>query len=125
MLISEVAGAEAQAPRLMALAKFFADQARDQAVEPRIDRATFIKMAGRLGISITPRQLKDMIQQEPLNGAIQDVTGDDDASTGPGEVIFRGAEPEPGSDLGEPGMMPDQAQATVDAMSKRAALKDL
>lgn len=123
MLISEVAGAAAQAPRLMALAKFFAEQAQDQAVEPRIDRATFIKIAGRLGISITPRQLKDMIQQEPLNGAIQDVTGDDHDPTGTGEVIFRGAEPDSGSDQAAPGMMPDQARATVDAMSKRAALK--
>ena len=123
MLIREFAGAEAQAPRLMALAEFLSQRAQDQAVEPRISRAAFIKLAARLGISITPGQLKDMIQRPPLNGIIQDVTGSDGDDGG--EIIFRGADTSPERDKGDTEMTPDLAQQTVDAMSKRAALKDL
>jgi len=123
MLIREVAGAEAQTPRLFALAEFFAHRARDQAVEPRISRAAFVKLASRLGISITPGQLKDMSKQPPLAGIIQDVTGSDDKDDG--EVIFRGADTGPGTDQDNAVVTPDQARDTVDAMSKRAALKDL
>jgi len=121
MLISEVAGAAAQAPRLFALAEFFAGRLRDQAVEPRMSRAAFLKLSGRLGIPIRSDQLKDMSKQPPLNSIIQDVTGSDDKDDG--EVIFRGADTGPGTDQADDEMTPDQAQDTVDAMSKRAALK--
>lgn len=116
MLISEVAGAAAQAPRLMALAEFLRSRARDQAAEPRIARDTFLKLAANLGISITSSQLKDMIQQPPLNGVIQNVTGSDSADAS-GEIIFRGAD----GDAQSPEMTPDLAQDTVDSMAKRAA----
>lgn len=118
MLIREFAGAEAQAPRLMALAEFLSQRSRDQAVEPRISRAAFINLAARLGISITPGQLKDMIKQPPLNGVIQDVTGDDNDDSG--EVVFRGADDVVGTDQGDTEMTPDLARQTVDAMAKRA-----
>jgi len=123
MLIREFTGDNTQFLRLMALARFLADRARDQAVEPRISRTAFINMASGFGISITPGQLKDMIQQAPLNGVIQDVTGGNSGHDG--EVIFRGADSTPELDQGEIEMTPDMARDTVDAMSKRAALKDL
>ena len=107
----------------MALARFLADRARDQAVEPRISRTAFINLASNFGISITPDQLKNLIQQSPLNGVIQDVTGSD---SGPGgEVIFRGDDSTSELGQGETEMTPDMARDTVDAMSKRAALRDL
>lgn len=122
MLIREVAGADAQAPRLMALAQFLSGRAQDQASEARISRDAFLKLASNLGITITADQLKDLIQQEPLSGVIQDVTGSDHDDRG--EVIFRGAD-QSGTDQGEPEMTPDMAQQTVDQMSKRAAQKGM
>jgi hypothetical protein len=115
MLIREVAGADAQAPRLMALAEFLRSRAQDQAVEPRISRDAFLKLAANLGMSVTSDQLKNMIQQPPLSGIIQDVTGTDDLD-GSGEVIFRGAETGGDDDV----MTPDMAKQTVDSMAKRA-----
>jgi hypothetical protein len=117
MLIQEVAGAEAQVPRLVALAGFLGDRARDEGVEPRISRASFLQLAANMGISLTPGQLKDMIQRPPLNNLIVDVTGDDSDPNGEGEVVFKGSET-----VGADGtvMTPDMARLTVDNMAKRA-----
>jgi hypothetical protein len=120
MLIREVAGADAQAPRLMALAQFLSGRAQDQASEARISRDAFLKLASNLGITVTADQLKDLIQQEPLSGVIQDVTGDD--SSDHGEVIFRDAD-KSRLDQGELEMTPDMARQTVDGMAKRATGK--
>lgn len=125
MLIQEVAGAEAQMPRLVALAEFLGARARDEGVDPRISRKSFLQVASNMGISLSPGQLKDMIQRPPLQNLIADVTGDNNNPDGPGEVAFRGADAGPGTDQGDAEMTPDLAQQTVDAMSKRAALKDL
>ena len=97
MLIREFAGAEAQLPRLMALAEFLRNRAKDQAVEPRISREAFIKLAASLGISITPQQLKDMVQSAPLNSIINDVTGGSDDEFG--EIVFRGADEAPDQEM--------------------------
>lgn len=120
MLIREVSGADAQAPRLMALAEFLRSRQKDQAAEPRIARDTFLKLAANLGIAITADQLKDMIQRPPLNAVIQDVTGSDDQEAS-GEIRFRGAESGSDGDI----MTPDMARQTVDQMSKRAAQKGI
>ena len=117
MLIREFAGAEAQAGRLAALAEFYSDRARDEGVEPRISRASFLQLAANMGISLSPSQLKNMIQRPPLQNLIADVTGDDDRIDGPGEVVFKGGETVTGAD-GE--MTPDMARLTVDNMAKRA-----
>jgi hypothetical protein len=122
MLIREFAGAEAQAPRLMALAQFLSQRARDEAVDPRISRDAFIEIAANMGIAITPAQLKDMIQRPPLNGVIADVTGDDDQTDVSSEVIFQGAD-QSSTDQGDPEMTPDMARQTVDSMAKRATGK--
>jgi hypothetical protein len=119
MLIREVAGADAQVPRLMALAQFLSGRAQDRAAEARISRDAFLKLAADLGITVTVDQLKDMIQREPLSGVIQDVTGDDLDDRG--EVIFRGAESGGDDEI----MTPDMARQTVDQMSKRAAQKGM
>jgi len=117
MLIREFAGAEAQVPRLVALAGFLGDRARDEDVEPRISRASFLQLAANMGISLSPSQLKDMIQQPPLNNLIVDVTGDDSDPNGEGEVVFQGGETV--TDDGTV-MTPDMARLTVDNMAKRA-----
>jgi hypothetical protein len=117
MLVREFVGAAAQSGRLAALADFLASRARDQNVEPRVSRASFLKLASNMGISLTPPQLKDLAQKSPLNAMIVDVTGDDDRLDGPGEVIFQGGETVAGA--GEE-MTPDMAKLTVDNMAKRA-----
>lgn len=117
MLIREFAGAEAQMPRLVALSEFLADRARDEGVNPRISRTSFLQLAANMGISLSPLQLKDMITKPPLQNLITNVTGDNDNADGDGEVIFRGAQTEPqdGSVI-----TPDMARLTVDNMAKRA-----
>lgn len=117
MLIREFAGAEAQMPRLVALSEFLSDRARDEGVEPRISRASFLQLAANMGISLSPGQLKDMIQKPPLQNLIADVTGDDDRIDGEGEVVFQGGETV--TDAGTE-MTPDMARLTVDNMAKRA-----
>jgi len=117
MLIREFAGAEAQMPRLVALSEFLSDRARDEGVDPRISRASFLQLAANMGISLSPGQLKDMIQQPPLQNLIADVTGDDMDPDGEGEVVFKG-----GETVAADGntMTPDMARLTVDTMAKRA-----
>lgn len=117
MLIREFAGAEAQMPRLVALAEFLGDRARDEGVDPRISRASFLQLASNMGISLSPAQLKDMIQRPPLQNVIADVTGDDSDLDGPGEVVFQGGETQTGDGTV---MTPDMARLTVDNMAKRA-----
>ena len=118
MRISELANAAPSQTRLMALAQFLRQRARDEAVEPRISLAAFMKLAANLGIAVTAQQLKDLMQQPPLNGIIKDVTGATDGQDG--EVIFRGAESDSEIDQADAIMTPDTARDTVDSMAKRA-----
>jgi hypothetical protein len=114
MKISEVSGINSDAERIAAMSQFLVGRAQDTGARKTISTDTFIKLARAQGISLTANQLKDMIQQSPLNNIISDVTGD---NSGGGEVIFRGAD----VGTGENAMTVDQAQATVDNMAKRAA----
>jgi len=118
MLIYEVAGSNSDAERIAAMSQFLLGRALDTGAQKTISTDTFIKLARDQGISLTAEQLKNMIQQPPLNNIIADVTGD---NNGGGEVVFRGAE----VGAGEDAMTPDQAQATVDNMAKRAAKKGI
>lgn len=118
MRIVEVAGAELESARLLALSQFLLSRAKDTNARKIYSYPTFKNLAANLGINFTKSVLRDMIQKPPLNGLIQDVTGDD-ADENSGEVIFRGAPTDSET------MTVDQARATVDKMAKRAAKKDL
>jgi hypothetical protein len=59
-----------------------------------------------MGISITPQQITQLVQQEPLSNVIASIDGK--------KIIFRGSEET------APAMSVDQARDTVDRMAKRA-----
>lgn len=60
------------------------------------------------GISLDKTDLFDIVKKDPLKNIIDNVNGQ--------EVVFKGEEPMPGTT-----QSPDQAQATVNQMAKRAA----
>jgi hypothetical protein len=97
---------------LLALSQFLLSRAEDKNAQKKISVPAFLKMAANMEISLTRDQLIDLSQRPPLNNVIQGIDGD--------EIRFKGAEGPPTAT-----MTKDQAQATVDAMAKRAAKKDL
>ena len=113
MRLCEFAGAESQAARLAALAEFLAGRAEDSGSSKTIGIKAFLKLANSMGISMTDNQLRDVVQQPPLNGIIDNVEGDAES----GRILFRGA-----TDVGtgDQQMTPDQARQTVNSMAKRA-----
>ena len=107
MLIREVAGADPDINRLVALSQFLLGRAEDTDAQKTISVGSFLNLAANMGISLTRDRLIDLIQQPPLNGVISNVQGDD--------VVFQGSEAQV-TDT----MTVDQAQKTVDSMAKRA-----
>lgn len=118
MRLREFAGAEIDTARLAALAEFLAGRAEDSGSAKSISIPAFINIAKGMGISMTDSQLRDLVQQPPLDAIIDNVEGDSQT----GRILFRGS-----TEVGGPGeeMTPDQARQTVDSMAKRAAKKDL
>jgi hypothetical protein len=115
MIISEVAGANSEAARLVALSQFLLSRAQDTNTSPTISTQAFLQLANNMGIALTTEQLKDISQTPPLSNIISDVTGDENN----GQVVFRG-----GQEVA-PEMSVDQARLTVDSMAKRAAKKGI
>ena len=116
MRIFEVAGNQDQ-EKLAAISQFLLGRAEDEGANKRVmDFRTFANLAQGQGISVTPDSLRRMIQQPPLSNLINDVEGDDAATS---QVIFQGGEEV------SPEMSVDQARQTVDKMAKRAAKKDI
>jgi hypothetical protein len=95
--------------KLAALSQFLLSRAQDTDAQKKISIAAFLELANNIGISLTDDQLRNLIQQPPLNELIADVTDS--------EVIFKG------SDEVAPNMSVDQARDTVNTMAKRAASK--
>jgi len=111
MLIKEMASASPD--KLAAVAKFLMGRAEDTNATKKININSFLNIASSLGINITASQLRDLSQQPPLNGLIQNIDGDNQT----GEVVFKGAQKDPTQ------MPVDQANKTVSKMAKRAAAK--
>lgn len=98
--------------KLAAISQFLLGRAQDEGSSKRVmDFRTFANLAQGQGISVTPDNLRRMIQQPPLSNLINDVEGDDAASA---RIVFQGAENQP------PEMSVDQARQTVNQMAKRA-----
>lgn len=109
MQIREVAGKSEDAARLAALSQFLLGRAEDTDTSRTISVDAFIKLAGNMGVSITPQQLIDLSQKPPLNNIISNVEND--------KITFGGETTAPDT------MTVDQARLTVDSMAKRAAKK--
>ena len=95
---------------LAALSQFLLSRAQDTDAQKKISIAAFLELAKNMGVSLTDSQLRNLIQQPPLNGFISNVTDD--------EIMFKGSDEEVA-----PNMSVDQARDTVNKMAKRAASK--
>lgn len=113
MLIREFDSAKNDSGKLAALAQLLSNRADDTNAQKTIGIKSFLSLAKNLGVNLSPAQLRNLVQQPPLNNFIQNVDGDDTT----GQVVFKGAEQAPTT------MPVDQAQKTVDQMAKRAAAK--
>jgi hypothetical protein len=67
-----------------------------------------LQMFSKHGIKLDKSDLFDIVKKDPLKNIIDNINGQ--------EVVFKGEEPLPGTT-----QSPDQAQATVNQMAKRAA----
>ena len=110
MLIREFAlddSAKSQ-EKLLALAVFLKDRAKDENARAEISQAAFIDLAQNLGVNVTAENLADMISQEPLSNMLEPLEPNSD------RVRFKG------NTEAETGMSVDQARAVVDANAKSA-----
>lgn len=110
MLIREFAldGSVKSNDKLLALATFLKDRAKDENAAAQISQDAFIKAAESLDINITPETLADMIAREPLKNVLEPLEPNS------GVVRFKG------DTEAQTGMSVDQARAVVDANAKQA-----
>ncbi len=94
--------------KLLALATFLKDRAKDENAAAQISQDAFIEAAKSLGINITASNLGDMIAQEPLKNVLEPLDPNS------GVIRFKG------NTEAETGMSVDQARAVVDANAKQA-----
>ena len=110
--VEDLSGPTPSPDQLLGLVEFLAGRAEDQAGRKQISQATFISLAQSLGINITPDNLGQIIDQEPLSNVLEPLDPNS------GEITFKGAEIAPG------GMPVNKAQDIVAAAAKKAASKD-
>jgi hypothetical protein len=110
MLIREFAN-DSSVPgqeKLLALATFLKDRARDEDARAQISQDAFIKAAESLDISVTSDSLADMLSKDPLKNVFEPME--------PGSNVLRFK----GNTEAQTGMSVDQARAVVDANAKQA-----
>ena len=110
MLIREFkdTGRASNQERLLALATFLKDRAKDESARAEISQAAFIDLAQDLEVNVNPDNLADMISQEPLSNVLEPLEPNSD------RLRFKG------NTEAETGMSVDQARAVVDANAKAA-----
>jgi hypothetical protein len=96
--------------KLLALATFLKDRAKDENAQAQISQDAFIDLAQSLKVNVTKENLADMIAQEPLSNVLEPLDPNS------GVVRFKG------NTEATTGMSVDQARAVVDSNAK-AALK--
>jgi hypothetical protein len=106
MRIFEVANPDSQ--KLLALSQFLLGRADDTTAAKQISQAAFMDLAKSLGVNVTPDNLNQLINQDPLKNILEPV------EPGSGVLRFKG------NVDGAPGMTVDMARATVDANAKAA-----
>jgi hypothetical protein len=94
--------------KLLALVTFLKDRAEDENAQAQISQDAFIESAKSLGINITPDNLADMINKDPLKNVLEPLEPNS------GVVRFKGNTEE------VTGMSVDQARSVVDANAKQA-----
>jgi hypothetical protein len=99
--------------KLAALSQFLLSRTDDTNAKKTMPVSSFLDLANNMGISLTDDQLRNLVQQPPLNEIIANIEGDSDTGT----ITFKGA------DEVAPNMSVDQARDTVNTMAKRAASK--
>jgi len=115
MKIFEVAAGSAPTPdpeQLSGLVQFLAGRAKDTSAKKEISQNAFIQLANDLDINITPDNLADIVNQEPLSNLLEPMDPNS------GVLMFKGA--------GQPSVaMPvNRAHDIVAAAAKSAMKKD-
>lgn len=108
MKIFEVEDPGAQ--KLVALSKFLSGRSNDENTKKEISQTAFIQAAKSLGVNVTPDNLAQLINQEPLSNVLEPLE--------PNSKVVRFK----GNTEATTGMSVDQAQEVVNANAK-AALK--
>lgn len=106
MLIFEVEDPSTQ--KLAALSQFLAGRAQDQAAKKQISQQAFIDLAKNLGVNVTPENLGELINREPLSNILEPLEPNS------GVVRFRG------NTETTTGMTVDKARDVVDKNAKDA-----
>jgi hypothetical protein len=94
--------------KLLALVTFLKDRAQDENAQAQISQDAFIETAKSLGINVTPDNLADMINKDPLKNVLEPLEPNS------GVIRFKGNTEE------VTGMSVDQARSVVDANAKQA-----
>jgi hypothetical protein len=94
--------------KLLALATFLKDRAKDENAAAQISQDAFIEAARSLDVNLTPESLADMISTGPLKNVLEPLEPNSSV------VRFKG------NTEAETGMTVDQARAVVDANAKQA-----
>ena len=108
MLIREFVDTKPDAGKLAALSKFLSGRANDESAKKQISQDAFIEAAKSLGVNVTPDNLGDLINQEPLSNILEPLEPNS------GVVRFKG------DTEATTGMSVDQARAVVDSNAKAA-----
>ena len=100
--------AEPDSQKLLALSQFLSGRADDTSAKKEISQNAFIDLAKSLGVNVTPDNLGDMINQEPLSNVLEPLDPNS------GVVRFKG------NTETDTGMSVDQAEAVVNSNAKSA-----
>ena len=103
----------ANTQKLAALSQFLLSRTNDTNAKKTMPVSSFLDLANNMGVGLTDDQLRNLIQQPPLNKIIANIEGDADTGT----ITFKGA------DEVAPNMSVDQARETVNTMAQRALNK--
>lgn len=120
MRLVEFNVSNANSKELAALSQFLTARAQDTNAKKQMSVTSFLNLASNMGISLTGDQLRNLIQQPPLNELIANIEADPSGPPGDpnaGIIVFKGG------DEVAPNMSVDQARETVNQMAKRAASK--
>jgi hypothetical protein len=101
--------AAANAKKLAAISMFLSSRAGDESAKKEISQSAFIDIAKSMGVNVTPQNLGDLINQEPLSNILEPLDPNS------GVVRFLGNE-EPSNGA----MSVDQSRAIVDQNAKAA-----
>ena len=95
--------------KLIGLLKQFQGRIKDSGAKKPIKLNAILRLFRENGMSISAEDFREMATEEPVSNIITNVKGDD--------VFFKGQTEEPDE------IEPDQAEKTLDRMSKKAAKK--